>query len=102
MSVEHASRSRTSTPRPTRRELLLGAAGGAALFGGIGCAPSSACSGAPAAPAAATGPGEGASGSARVGKPLGVALLGLGEYSTQQLAPALAATRYCRLRGVVT
>jgi glucose-fructose oxidoreductase len=31
-----------------------------------------------------------------------VALLGLGDYSTTQLAPALASTRYCRLRGVVT
>jgi glucose-fructose oxidoreductase len=33
---------------------------------------------------------------------LGVALLGLGSYSTYQLAPALEHTRYCRLAGVVT
>lgn len=35
-------------------------------------------------------------------KPLGVALLGLGEYSTYILAPALQKTRHCRLAGIVT
>ena len=33
---------------------------------------------------------------------LGVALLGLGKYSTGQLAPALQQTKHCRLAGVVT
>ena len=33
---------------------------------------------------------------------LGVALVGLGKYSTGQLAPALQQTRLCRLAGVVT
>ena len=33
---------------------------------------------------------------------LGVALLGLGLYSTGQLAPALQQTKYCRLAGIVT
>ncbi|MGH9888135.1 MAG: Gfo/Idh/MocA family oxidoreductase, partial [bacterium] len=33
---------------------------------------------------------------------LGVALLGLGKYSTGQLGPALRETRMCRLAGVVT
>jgi glucose-fructose oxidoreductase len=33
---------------------------------------------------------------------LGVALLGLGSYSTYQLGPALRMTRHCRLTGVVT
>jgi glucose-fructose oxidoreductase len=33
---------------------------------------------------------------------LGVALLGLGSYSTNELAPALQLTRRCRLAGVVT
>jgi glucose-fructose oxidoreductase len=33
---------------------------------------------------------------------LGVALLGLGSYSTSELAPALQQTRLCRLAGVVT
>ncbi|PTY08434.1 glucose-fructose oxidoreductase [Opitutaceae bacterium EW11] len=33
---------------------------------------------------------------------LGIALLGLGGYSTGQLAPALHETRHCRLAGVVT
>lgn len=42
----------------------------------------------------------------RVGRPpdrkLGVALVGLGNYSTFQLGPALRRTRLCRLAGVVT
>jgi predicted dehydrogenase len=33
---------------------------------------------------------------------LGVALVGLGNYSTGQLAPALQQTKYCQLAGVVT
>lgn len=33
---------------------------------------------------------------------LGVALLGLGSYSTHQLAPALQMTKYCELRGIIT
>lgn len=33
---------------------------------------------------------------------LGVALVGLGRYSTGQLGPALKQTQYCRLAGVVT
>jgi predicted dehydrogenase len=33
---------------------------------------------------------------------LGVALVGLGKYSTEQLAPALQETRRCRLTGIVT
>ncbi len=33
---------------------------------------------------------------------LGIALLGLGGYSSGQLAPALQETRYCRLAGIVT
>lgn len=33
---------------------------------------------------------------------LGVALVGLGQYSTGQLGPALRETQYCRLAGVVT
>ena len=102
MSVEHGSSTRTSPPRPTRRELLLGAAGGVVLLGGVGCAASGAAGGAAAAPGAGTGPVEGSAGGTGASKPLGVALLGLGDYSTKQLGPALAATRYCRLRGVVT
>ena len=33
---------------------------------------------------------------------LGIALVGLGSYSTYQLAPALAQTKYCHLAGIVT
>lgn len=35
-------------------------------------------------------------------KKLGVALVGLGSYSTYQLAPALRQTEYCHLTGIVT
>ena len=35
-------------------------------------------------------------------RPLGVALVGLGGYSTGQLGPALKLTQHCRLAGVVT
>lgn len=35
-------------------------------------------------------------------KKLGVALLGLGNYSRGQLAPALQQTQYCELRGIIT
>ncbi|MEM1323424.1 MAG: Gfo/Idh/MocA family oxidoreductase [Bacteroidota bacterium] len=33
---------------------------------------------------------------------LGVALVGLGNYATRQLGPALRQTQYCELRGIVT
>ncbi len=36
------------------------------------------------------------------GKPLGVALVGLGYYSANQLAPALQQTKGCKLTGIVT
>ena len=35
-------------------------------------------------------------------EPLGVALVGLGSYSTGQLAPALQLTQHCQLLGIVT
>jgi glucose-fructose oxidoreductase len=35
-------------------------------------------------------------------RPLGVALVGLGSYSTGRLAPALRFTRHCRLSGIVS
>ncbi|MBF9238554.1 Gfo/Idh/MocA family oxidoreductase [Hymenobacter sp. BT683] len=35
-------------------------------------------------------------------RPLGVALVGLGKYSTGLLAPALQETKWCRLAGIVT
>ncbi|HWL16728.1 MAG TPA: Gfo/Idh/MocA family oxidoreductase [Opitutus sp.] len=38
----------------------------------------------------------------RPDRKLGIALLGLGGYSTYQLAPALQQTQHCRLAGVVT
>jgi glucose-fructose oxidoreductase len=36
------------------------------------------------------------------GKPLGVALLGLGSYASERLAPGLQLTKHCRLAGIVT
>jgi len=36
------------------------------------------------------------------GKKLGIALVGLGSYSTYELAPALQETNYCYLAGIVT
>ena len=36
------------------------------------------------------------------GKKLGVALVGLGSYSTYQLGPALLETKHCYLAGIVT
>jgi predicted dehydrogenase len=36
------------------------------------------------------------------GKKLGVALIGLGSYATNNLAPAFINTQYCRLAGIVT
>ncbi|MGH8016990.1 MAG: Gfo/Idh/MocA family protein [Opitutaceae bacterium] len=47
-------------------------------------------------------PGLRAAENARAGRKLGVALAGLGGYSTGQLAPALRETSLCRLAGVVT
>jgi predicted dehydrogenase len=38
----------------------------------------------------------------RSGKKLGIALVGLGSYSTYQLAPALSETQNCELAGIVT
>ena len=39
---------------------------------------------------------------ANQGRPLGIALLGLGRYSAGQLGPALRETKLCRLTGVIT
>lgn len=39
---------------------------------------------------------------AKGSRPLGVALVGLGYYSRDLLAPALQATKHCRLAGIVT
>ncbi len=36
------------------------------------------------------------------GKKLGIALVGLGNYATNRLAPALEETEYCKLAGIVT
>ncbi|MCJ7465565.1 MAG: Gfo/Idh/MocA family oxidoreductase [Maribacter sp.] len=43
-----------------------------------------------------------ACGMSNANKKLGIALVGLGGYSSGQLAPALMQTEYCRLAGIVT
>ena len=78
-----------STSR-TRREFLQQLSAGAAAVAGL-----TACSRAADAPAPATAAPVG-------GRTLGVALVGLGSYSTYQLAPGLKVAQNCRLAGVVT
>ena len=55
-----------------------------------------------AAATALSAPGQGQTQAPAAGKKLGVALCGLGRYSTGQLAPALKLTQHCECRGVVT
>jgi glucose-fructose oxidoreductase len=77
-------------PRASRREFLAGALlGGVSLASGLGCGGSSS---GPRKPYSTREPT----------KRLGVALLGLGQYSEQQLGPALKRTRHCALQGIVT
>lgn len=58
------------------------------------------------APAASLLTGCGSEDRLKAGMPpsreVGIALVGLGQYSTEQLGPALLETEYCRLAGVVT
>ena len=78
--------------RRTRRDFLqkTGAAlGGLALSG-------------TALPASASGARRRPRAMSPHAKPLGVALVGLGNYATNQLAPALLKTEQCRLTGIVT
>jgi predicted dehydrogenase len=48
------------------------------------------------------GQGEGSAANVPANRQVGIALVGLGWYSTDQLGPALLETQYCRLAGVVT
>lgn len=99
---------------PNRRDLLLGTAG--VLFGPAACASKSGTAAthspgvaAMQAPSEGGPPGQsgqtqsagGRAGEQQV-KQLGVALLGLGNYSETQLAPSLRLTKHCALRGIVT
>jgi glucose-fructose oxidoreductase len=82
-----------SEAKTTRRQALMGAAlGGLALASGVGCASRSNNIEHARAPAASD-PRR---------RKLGVALLGLGDYASSQLAPALHKTNNCALRGIVT
>jgi glucose-fructose oxidoreductase len=70
----------------TRRDFLVSSA-----LGMAGLAASAACAGEQPPVRAAGSP-----------RRLGIALLGLGDYASSQLAPALLKTKYCQLRGIVT
>src|SRR5215469_8365499 len=72
------------------RDMSLSTAAVATGFGLASCAKSQ-----PEQPASNTPPPNGQ-------KKLGVALLGLGHYATNELAPAFQQTNLCELRGVVT
>ena len=74
-------------PSPSRRDFLRLASLGSLVVAGGSLLPSTA-RGANPPPAPA--------------RPLGVALLGLGSYSANELAPALQETKRCRLTGVVS
>jgi glucose-fructose oxidoreductase len=80
-----------------------GATAGAGSGGSAGTAGSSGTAG-----SAGTGGGGASGGQAGSGNqppltsPLGVALLGLGNYASTRLAPALQLTEHCKLRGIVT
>lgn len=75
----------------TRRQFLQQlSTGAAAVVGGVALG---ACAKAAEAPANPALPG---------GRKLGVALVGLGSYATEQLAPALLQTKNCQLAGVVS
>src|SRR5690606_34169069 len=84
--------------RPTRRDVLLGtmASGAALLSGGCASSPTTTTN-----TNTNTPPSQPPSTSTPT-KPLGVALLGLGNYSETQLAPALRLTKNCELKGIVT
>lgn len=58
----------------------------------IGCGTKS------SAPETATAPAS----APEKGRKLGVALLGLGSYSREQIAPSLQFTKHCELRGIIT
>jgi glucose-fructose oxidoreductase len=77
-------------PSPTRRAIMVGALLGAgSLAIGYGCSSSNQA--------------RNASGARRAqSRKLGVALVGLGNYSESELGPALKKTKHCELRGIVT
>jgi glucose-fructose oxidoreductase len=98
MHRQHWPRRGAASLPPTRRDFLIGTVLGAAALGGLGCAASQR---EPSRTASAEPSGRGPAGTGAK-KQLGVALLGLGNYSRTQLAPSLALTRHCALRGIVT
>jgi predicted dehydrogenase len=79
---------RVVPPHTSRREFLRVAAIGSLALAGEKLVPAAA-----AAPAMAE---------AAPDRPLGIALLGLGGYATNELAPALQLTKHCRLVGAIS
>ncbi len=90
----------------------LGAGGGGGAGGSPGAGGSAGSSGGTETgvggtdPETATGGADTASGGQvnhpPLQSPLGIALLGLGKYARERLAPALQLTNHCRLKGIVT
>jgi glucose-fructose oxidoreductase len=81
---------------PSRRLFLRDLALGGAALTAFGCASRT-------TPAHdATEPSRAGQADAKQDRKLGVALLGLGAYSAEQLAPALEKTQHCALRAIVT
>jgi glucose-fructose oxidoreductase len=86
--AERASDTDSLSGLATRRAFLCGTLAAA----GLSCAPQG---------SARAGAGSSVP-HAKSSPALGIALLGLGNYAEQQLAPALRSTRHCALRGIVT
>jgi len=80
----------------------LSSSGGASSSGGGAGGTGGSASGTAGQTTAAGNSGSGGSGQPRLTSPLGVALLGLGKYASERLAPALKLTKHCRLAGIVT
>lgn len=84
----------------SRRKFLIDTAlSSAALATGLACSPSTTNGNSPLDTTAASTSATEATGPK---KRLGVALVGLGSYSSGQLAPALQMTEHCYLAGIVT
>ncbi len=80
-----------------------GTAGSAVTGGTAATAGSSGTAGSAVTGGGGTSGGQAGSGNQPpLTSPLGVALLGLGNYASTRLAPALQLTQHCKLRGIVT
>ena len=92
------------TGRSVRREFLVQLASGATLAWGPGCAgvAPSVSTGSSSANTSSVPSGAAQATSAPSKSQLGIALLGLGSYASERLAPGLQRTRHCKLTGIIT